>query len=68
MEIFQERLRICRKRLNKKQEEVALETGLSLRTYCRYECGEMSPTLERLIILADYYNVSLDYLTGRVDE
>ena len=68
MEIFQERLRKCRKQMNKKQEEVARETGLSLRTYCRYECGEMSPTLDRFIKLADYYGVSLDYLAGRVDE
>ena len=54
--------------MNKTQIEVAKETEIVYRTYRRYECGEMLPTLEPLVKLADYFNVSLDYLTGRVDE
>lgn len=68
MEKFQERLRICRKNLRKSQQEVAAETGLVYRTYRRYECGEIEPTLTPLLKLADYFGVSLDYLTGRIDE
>lgn len=32
----------------------------------RYERGESKPTMESLIKLADYYEVTLDYLVGRV--
>ena len=32
-----------------------------------YERGERSPTLEALVALADYFEVSLDYLTGRTN-
>ena len=31
----------------------------------RYERGEAEPTLSSLILLAEYFEVSLDYLTGR---
>lgn len=65
MKIFQERLILCRKKLNKTQAEVAKEIGFTLRTYCRYELGETSPTLVPLVKMADYFDVSLDYLTGR---
>ena len=68
MEIFQERLRKCRKALNKTQIETAQEAGIPYRQYRRYECGESDPTIEPLVKLADYFNVSLDYLTGRTDE
>ena len=68
MEIFQKRLRECRKKMKKTQQEVASETGVEYRMYRRYECGESDPTIGPLVRLADYFNVSLDYLTGRVDE
>ena len=35
--------------------------------YYRYEQGERQPTLPVLIALADYFDVSLDYLVGRSD-
>ena len=68
MEIFQKRLRECRKRIDKTQKEVASETGILYRMYRRYECGESDPAIEPLVKLADYFNVSLDYLTGWTDE
>lgn len=39
--------------------------GLPSDAVRRYERGESIPTIESLIRLADYYEVSLDYLTGR---
>lgn len=39
--------------------------GLEKGAVRRYERGERTPTMEALIALADYYEVSLDYLTGR---
>lgn len=39
--------------------------GLERGAVRRYERGERAPTMDALIALADYYGVSLDYLTGR---
>ena len=39
--------------------------GLERGAVWRYERGERSPSMDALIALADYYEVSLDYLTGR---
>ncbi len=50
------------------QQDIASSIGLSLRTYQRYEHGERNPTSDVLIALADYFNVSLDYLVGRSDD
>lgn len=66
--IFQERLRACRKAKKKTQADAARDMGMTTRTYQRYENGEVEPTMTPLVKLADYYQVSLDYLTGRTDE
>ena len=39
--------------------------NISQVSYGRYELGISEPTIESLIKLADFYNVSLDYLVGR---
>ena len=49
------------------QKDIAKSVGLSLRSYQRYEYGERNPTSDILIKLADYFDVSLDYLVGRTD-
>lgn len=49
------------------QIKVQLDTGISQSTLSKYECGEAMPTLENLMILADYYHTSLDYLADRTD-
>ena len=49
------------------QEELAKIVGLTLRAYQLYEYGEGYPTFKRLIIIADFFDVSLDYLVGRSD-
>ena len=36
-------------------------------TYSQYENGVIELTAERLVKLADFYNVSIDYLLGRTD-
>nr|WP_279067669.1 helix-turn-helix domain-containing protein [Intestinimonas butyriciproducens] len=40
---------------------------MTLRAYQLYEYGEGYPTFKRLIIIADFFDVSLDYLVGRSD-
>ena len=58
----------CRRSMNKSQSDVAKEMGIVYRSYCRYERGEAEPSLSTLVKLADYFNVSLDYLTGRTEQ
>ena len=49
------------------QKEVAEKTYVSKKTYERYENGERIPPIDFMIRLANYYNVSIDYLCGRTD-
>lgn len=48
-----------------KQKEIAQILNVSQNTYSQYETGVISLTAEVLIKLADYYNVSTDYLLDR---
>lgn len=50
------------------QIKVQMDTGISQSTLSKYESGEQLPTGENLIILADYYNTSVDFLLDRTDE
>lgn len=54
-----------RKQINKTQEEVAKNLNLQKQTFQNYELGKRKPDIETLIKIADYFNVSLDYLCGR---
>lgn len=68
MELFSERLLACRRSRGKLQTQVATETGINYRTYCRYERGNVDVPLSAAVKLADYFGVSLDYLTGRSND
>ncbi len=50
------------------QLKVQMDTGISQSTLSKYECGELVPTTENLILLAKYYNTSMDYLMDLTDE
>lgn len=60
-----ERLRMERARVSATQAEVGAAIGSSAAVVCGYENGTHVPTLEKLALLAKYYDVSLDYLTGK---
>lgn len=65
MKIFQERL-IEQRKLNKKtQRQIAEYLNMAQPSYIRYENGSAEPSLENLVKLADYFDVSVDYLLGR---
>lgn len=64
---FSDRLREVRNTRDKKQREAADTCGVSLRTYQLYEQGKNEPNIAKLIALADFFDVSLDYLLGRAD-
>jgi transcriptional regulator with XRE-family HTH domain len=63
-----ERLKQLRTEQSLTQTELANAMSLSLRGYQYYERGEREPNASQLIQLADYFQVSLDYLVGRSDE
>jgi len=65
MSIFAERLKECRKNINKTQREVAVDLGLTDAGYQKYELGKREPNHENTVKIADYFDVSLDYLLGR---
>lgn len=64
VEIYQ-RLRDLREDADKTQTDIAEVLGTTAQYYGRYEKGEIELPLSRAIRLAEYYNVSLDYLAGR---
>ena len=49
------------------QAQVAEILNIQQTVYSRYERGFQTIPLEHLLKLADYYNVSLDFLTGRTN-
>ena len=67
MATFSQRLRELRQERGLKQREMAEICGLKLRGYQQYEYNESYPEVPGLVALADYFNVSLDYLMGRSD-
>ena len=60
-------IRALREDRDIKQREIAEVLGISQNTYSQYETGVISLTAEVLIKLADYYNVSVDYLLDRTN-
>ena len=68
MEKFCDRLRKCRQKAGLAQEDVAQALEIRYSTYGRYERGGSEPDISLAAKIADYFNVSLDYLAGRTDE
>ena len=67
MKIFQERLIEQRKLNNVTQRQLADYLQIAQPSYIRYENGKAEPTLENLVKIADYFDVSVDYLLGRIE-
>lgn len=62
---FPDRLSELMKLKKVTQQELSKKTGLSERVVRYYLSGKRSPTLESLESLADFFDVTLDYLVGR---
>lgn len=60
-----ENIRNLREDYDKKQQELADYLHIKQTTYSKYELGKINIPIEMLIKLADYYDVSVDYLLGR---
>jgi len=50
------------------QKEVAAILGVDQRVYSNYETGKREIPVRHLLKLADYYNVSTDFILGRTNE
>lgn len=61
------RLKKLRIQKKKTQLNIQIETGIDQGLLSKYESGKRIPPTETLIILANYYNVSIDYIVGRTD-
>lgn len=64
---FSERILQLKAERSLLQKDIASAIHITVRNYQRYEKNEAQPTLPVLIALADYFDVSLDYLVGRSD-
>ncbi|MBE5740079.1 MAG: helix-turn-helix transcriptional regulator [Clostridiales bacterium] len=61
------RLKLLREQKNISQLRLAMDLDLTQNTISRYETGEREADYATLIRLADYFNVSIDYLLERTD-
>lgn len=67
MQKFAQRLKELREYYGMTQAEVAECLNFSSAAISNYECEVREPGIEELILLADFFQVSLDYLVGRID-
>ena len=65
---FAERIKELRRKNGMTQAALGAIIGIRPDGICVYEKGKHYPEVRNLIILADYFGVSLDYLVGRTDD
>lgn len=68
MIMYSNRLRDLREDRDLKQKDLAAYLQIHQTTYSDYELGELNIPIAVLHALADFYNVSVDYLLGRTNE
>lgn len=66
--MFNSRLKELRQEKGLNMKQTATKLGLPYTTYVGYEKGEREPDSEKLIILSDFFECSVDYLIYRSDE
>ncbi len=64
---FNEKLIDLRKSKNLSQEELGAELGVSRQTVSKWESGQSYPDFQRLVLLSDYFGLTLDELVKDVD-
>lgn len=65
---YNERIRDLRVDADMSQDKIAKLLGVGQRTYCDYESGKTRIPVERLIMLAEFYDVDMDYICGVTEE
>lgn len=64
---YYQRLKDLKEDADLTQKQVSEIIGVSVNHYGKYERGETDLPLEKAILLADFYDVSLDYIAGRTN-
>ena len=65
-DLFRQRLQTLRERRRISRIVLSELCGLAPDAVRRYERGEAEPSVQSMVALADFFEVSLDYLSGRV--
>ena len=65
-DVFRQRLQTLRERRRISRIVLSELCGLAPDAVRRYERGEAEPSVQSMVALADFFEVSLDYLSGRV--
>jgi transcriptional regulator with XRE-family HTH domain len=65
---FRQRLQSLRENKRISRKVLSELCGLNSDAVRRYERGEIEPTLHSLVAIADFFEVSVDYLAGRCDK
>ncbi|BDH80609.1 helix-turn-helix domain-containing protein [Lactococcus lactis] len=68
MSVFAERLKELRKEKGLTQSQLAIKFGVRQGAINKWESGKTEPNFEKLVMFADYFDVSTDYLLGRKNE
>ena len=68
LETFAERVHMLRKQRGMSQKKLGEAIGLSHKSISTIESGSRTTTLEKLVILARFFQVSTDYLLGLCEE
>lgn len=63
-----DRLRKMREDRDLFQQDIAEVLGITSATFSRFETGARQPDASMLVKMANYFNCSVDYLLGRVDD
>lgn len=65
---FSDRLKQLRKHRNITQKQLGELLGITERGYQNYEIGKSTPNYETIVAIADFFNISVDYLMGREND
>ena len=65
---MQTRLKEIRKNKGITQIALQMQTGIEQALISKFESGERTPPTETLMVLAEFYNVSIDYILCRTDK
>ena len=68
LDLFAFRVKKLRKQRKLSQKELGEAIGLTAKSICTIESGTRTTTIEKLILLAKFFQVSTDYLLGLKDE
>ncbi len=65
--MFKERLKELRIEKNLTQNKLAKLVGMSKMTISHWESGYCEPSIAQLVMLSNLFEVSVDYLVGKID-